>query len=210
MGRYKRTISEMIEKNCWGECYFDHFKKWLGTEKSSVNIFRYDALSWSIQIFSYDGIFEKCRTFCSFGLSHYTRELGTIGEVVLVANKGWNDIPEILSSMLFSMVTNHIPLDYGIAVAGIKKFNLTFHKKFSKVALYFTQPYAFPVEFETVDCAKTKSLGKMYLAFLISQEEYELFCQYGIEYFEHLFECHKIDPFEIQRPSLPFIVAPKH
>ncbi len=184
----------------WGECYFDHFSKFCG-DPIGRRVFEQDSAMPSIQILYYDNVFENCRVFCSLGLSHYFLELRELAEVVLVVDESWDDVPYILSNVLFFMIKEHITLGKGVSISGIRKLNPNFTKKFDKAALYFSKPQGFPTGFETVKCVGCKNAGTVYSASFISQEEHNFFCEHGADDFEERLEFKEVDPFYLRRLS---------
>lgn len=182
----------------WGECYYDHYAKFLGTPVER-QVFRKDDQSPSIQILAYDGVFKGCRVFCSLGLTHYSSEVSAVGEVVLPLDAGWEDVPSLLANVLFYIVQKPMSLGWGMSISGIDNISPEFTRAFNKTALYFTTPYGFPQDFNRVDCQT--GVGDMYLAFFISASEHAFFTTHGAEQFENLLEVHNVDPFTLQRPT---------
>ena len=64
----------------------------------------------------------------------------------------------------------------------------------NKETIYFTEPYAFPDEFLNIN----REI-KMYLAFLISEKEYDYIKKYGRDEFEDYLEENKIAIMNINR-----------
>ena len=68
----------------------------------------------------------------------------------------------ILANTLFYIINNDVKLNRGTYIEGIKNINEEFGIKHDKNAVYFTETYAFPDEFSTIN-----EEVKMCLAFFI-------------------------------------------
>lgn len=182
----------------WGECYFDHFVKFFGNPSGRM-VFEQDAASPSIQVLSFDNVFQGCRVFATLGLSHYADELGCLGEVVAPADGGWNEIPTVLANALFHMVQHRMRIARGVAVGGVGRIRPRFAMSSQKTALYLTSPFGMPTGFEDVSC--DGQIGQIYLGFLISEAELKYFAENGAEAFEDLIESKDVDPYNVMRAT---------
>lgn len=185
----------------YGELFYDHYKKFLG-EPVRRKTFRKNENMPSIQILSYENVFEGCIVFTSLGLSRYEDVLGTISEVTLVTDCAFNESDEILANILFYCIDKKIKIGRGVSISGISKINKVFFDFYKKNALYFTMPYVFPEEYERVNALGEVKKGIVYQAFFVSQEEHEFFVDNGAEVFEDLLEEKEVDPFEVNRKSV--------
>lgn len=182
----------------WGACYFDHFVRFLGPPAGRT-VFEQNSASPSIQILSFDNVFADCRVFATLGLSHYSAELGNVGEVFAPVDNCWNDLPAVLANALFYMVQHNLRLGSGIAIEGIRSIHPQFALKSQKAALYLTNPFGMPIGFETVSCGS--ETGRIYLGFLLSEAEMQYFSQNGADAFESLIESKNVDPYHLKRAS---------
>jgi hypothetical protein len=182
----------------WGACYFDHFVKFFGNPSGRM-IFEQDSASPSIQILSFDNIFEECRVFATLGLSHYADELGNTGEIVAPVDDCWQEVPVVLANALFYMVQNRMRLGRGVAIGGIGSIHQRLALSSQKSALYVTDPFGMPDGFESVPC--NERVGRVYVGFFISDSEMKYFSKHGAESFEDLIETKDIDPYNLMRSS---------
>jgi len=183
-----------------GECYLDHYEAFLG-DFTGRSVFQLDGTSPSIQILEYENVFSECMVFCSLGFSHFSpRETKQYQEIVLVADNCFDEIPSLLVNTLFFLSDRRIPLVNGLSKGGLGDLNQNFVSLCGKDALYFTDPFPFPSEFEQVKCGKI--LGYMHLAVFISQQEHMLVKEEGAATFEKLMGDREIDPFHLERESV--------
>ncbi len=183
----------------WGECYYDHFRKYLGNPTGRMIFNRDDSQPW-MQIISYDNIFGGCKAFCSFGLSHYVLQIGEIAEVFMPVDDGWDDTPSILAYSLLHLVQGDAHLGRGLAVRFADIFP-DFVSKFDKSAVYFADPFGLPEDFKHVRCGSRT--GEVYMVCYISEAEFHFREKNGTESFEELFEEKQVDVFNIKRkPSI--------
>src|SRR3954468_13643232 len=103
----------------WGERYFDHYLKYFGPIKERKIFESGDAPS--IQILTFENVFENCRTFCSLGLSHYSEEIGETAEVFVTTDDYWDAVPTIFANMLFFIVGQKMQIGWGMNVGGFEK-----------------------------------------------------------------------------------------
>src|SRR5262245_42818566 len=184
----------------WGDCFSDHFEKFLGPI-SRRSVFEIDNSQPNIQILEYDDAVEGCLVFCSFGLSIYTYHIGGVFyEVFLPVDEGWEYIPKILSGTLFTIVEHKIQFGPGFYLGGLEIIDAEFVEKFGKSALYFTPPYSVPDEFKRVPC--NNSLGSVIMGMFISTAENMYLRDEGSDHFETLLEKAEIDPYQLSRKSI--------
>jgi len=188
----------MVSQNKnWGEAFYDHMLRYLGNPVSR-EIFRQDALHPHIQVLKFDNVFPDCKVFCSLGASNYYEILGGPAEVILPCDNGWDAIGGLLANSLFYLVQNRMELGRGVGIS-LERIAMDFAQRFGKAAIYFSNPFGLPSDFNIVK--KNDEAGRMYLAFFISREEFDYFCDRGAEAFESLLERAKGDPFELHRHS---------
>ena len=181
-----------------GECFYDHLARFL-REPARQSAFSIGEHMPSIQILEYDRVFDACRVFCSFGLTHYHPELNNLCEVMLPIDAAWDAIPTLLANALNIMITRSITLVPGMALGGLETIDPHFVNQYHKHALYFSFPFDLPDGFATVDCETCS--GHVYLAAFISQSEYDYLIANGPEQFETILEAQKVDPYHLQRAS---------
>ncbi|NOK62706.1 MAG: suppressor of fused domain protein [Chloroflexi bacterium AL-W] len=182
----------------WGTCYYDHFVNYLGSPVDR-HTFEQNKNDLTIQILAFDGVFEACRVFCLLGLSHYTSELNALGEVYMVLDDGWEEVPYLLANALFFMVQQKMQLGWGISIDGIRNISPSLAQTFDKSALYLTTPFNLPDTFKHVSGAQ--KTGDMYLGVCISREEEAFLKDREAEALESVCAEKNIDPFSLRRVS---------
>ena len=183
----------------FGECYYDHFVKFFGSPCDDRSVFQQIEGLPSIQVLSFDGVFEGCRVFCSLGLSHYYPEIQNIAEVFIATDDAWDMIPELTANVLFFAVQQKMSVGRGVAISGLQSVIPEFVDQYQKEAFYLTTPFNVPRKIAQVDCDGIP--GKIYNMFPISAKEYEFFCREGAETFENVLERNKVDVLHISRKS---------
>ncbi|MBP8171913.1 MAG: suppressor of fused domain protein [Pseudomonas sp.] len=179
--------------------YYDHYQKFLGVAVDNL-IFESPALDCKIQILVYAGVFEGCITFATVGLSHYSRELGGVGEIVCVVDALEEEVPGIIFNTIKTIVLDRMELGWGIGISGNSKVAPKFVEVTSKDCVYITNPLPFPEGFSFVDgCCEGRSSLRVYLMIFISSSEYQIFCERGGEGLEHYLWEREIDPFHVMR-----------
>ncbi len=185
----------------WGELYYDHFHKFLG-QPIDRKIYQQDNFTKSIQVLVYEKVFSKCMTFCSLGLSHYSKSIQKTAEVCLVVDDAFDDSMMIFSNLLFYIVKKEFQMGWGLGIGGVKNINPNFEAKYKKAAIYITSPYPFPDDFSIIKMPQSNTqIGHVFWGFFISKMEYQYFKKYGAESFESMIEKKGIDPFSISRKS---------
>jgi hypothetical protein len=182
----------------WGECYFDHFGRFLGSP-CDRSVFERNDGSPRIQLLAYDNVFPNCRVFATLGLSHYADVLGQVGELIVPVDQRWDEVPYAVASVLFHMVGSGIALGWGVAVEGVDCILPDFARFSKKVALYITLPFGMPKEFGEVSCGE--EVGRVFVGFFITRAEFELFCDKGARVLERTLEEHRVDPYSVTRAS---------
>ncbi|MBQ3545169.1 MAG: suppressor of fused domain protein [Lachnospiraceae bacterium] len=182
-----------MEKNNIGELIMDHYEKYLG-EFEDCLIFKGDENSSSIQLLQYDNVFKDCKTYATIGLSKYADIIKDVYEVVMVVDDAMEECATILANALFYIINNNVKLNRGTYIEGIKNINEEFGIKHNKTAVYFTETYAFPDEFSTIN-----EEVKMCLAFFISEEECDYIRKFGCDKFEDYLEDNNVDIMNINR-----------
>jgi hypothetical protein len=181
-----------------GECYLDHYERFFKSP-TTRNVFEQDNNSPSIQVLAYDNVFSGCRVFASLGLSHYSEELGQVGEVIVPVDEGWDDVPFLLANSLFYMIQQRMALGWGITINCIENICPEFVNAFQKPALYFTHPFGLPTEFSEVEYDGV--FGHLYLGLFISNRELDYFLKHGAGQFEDVLQSSDIDPYNLRRPT---------
>lgn len=184
-----------------GELYYDHFSKFL-REPISREVFENSEKRPDIQILKYENVFEDCIVYNSLGLSKYEEIVGINTEVSLVVDGEFDLIRYLFAKILFSCIGIRMQMGAGMAMRGLERLDQEFVQKYSKGAIYFTEPYAFPEEYRVVHTEAGKKAGQILLAFFITEAEYEYLITYGAEKFEELLEEKNVDPFNISRESV--------
>lgn len=186
------------ERIGWGECYYDHFEKYLG-QPADRQRFQQNHTAPMLQIINYDNIFGGCRAFCSFGLSRYVEEIGEVAEVFMPVDDGWDDTPRILANVLFFMIQQRMKIGWGLTIR-FAETHPNFVTEFGKSAIYFSIPFGMSEDFNQVIC--DSQIGEVYLACYISEAERQFFLDRGAYQFELLLGEHNVDIFNIGRESI--------
>jgi hypothetical protein len=184
--------------NSWGDCYYDHYARFLGAP-AHRSIYRRDPSKPTVQLLEYEKVFSGCRVLCSLGLSHYVDELGTVAEVCAAVNGEFELIPRLLANALFYMIDAKMQIGWGLAIGGIDRIAPQFYLQYRKVAWYLTRPVNLPGDFYKVTCQRDE--GRVYMAFLLTDGEFEYFKTNGAEPLEDRLTLANIDPFELDRKS---------
>ena len=82
-------------------------------------------------------------------------------------------------------------------IDGIDNIFEGFSKQHNKVAVYFTESYVLPENFSIIE-----GKCKVYMGFLVSQNEVDYVKKYGCEQFEKLLEEKAVDVINIDRRSV--------
>ena len=191
-------MANQPEHKKWGECYYDHFEKFLG-KPSGREKFEQKPDMPMIQVIHYDNIFDNCRAFCSFGFSRYVAEVGEVAEVFMPIDEGWDTTARILADTLFQIVQRHMRIGWGMTFRFANIFP-DFTRKYGKAAIYFSNPFGVPQGFSQVQCEG--EVGSVYPACYISEAERQYFLEHGAVNFENLFEEKNVDVFQLTRPSV--------
>ncbi|MGG4147618.1 suppressor of fused domain protein [Paenibacillus algorifonticola] len=185
----------------YGELYYDHYSEFLG-QPIDREVFENNEEMPKIQILKYENVFEECLVFNTLGFSKYEEVVGNNIEVSMVVNGGFNKTAYILANVLFYCIGKQIKIGRGTAINGIESIEKSFVQKYNKSAVYFTEPFAFPEEYNYLNSENENTNGEILLAFFISQSEYDYFIKYGTEKFEELLEENDVDPFNVSRKSI--------
>ncbi|MGL6077094.1 MAG: suppressor of fused domain protein [Fimbriiglobus sp.] len=181
----------------WGEAYLDHYERCFG-DFTKREVFQPHQEGPVIQVLSYDNVMRGCRVYASIGLTHYSGEVGSIGEA-LVCTSPSDDWPVILASSLFYLVQSRMDLGWGMVVGGVDAVAPFFCGKYDKSALYFSLPTLFPEHVRVV--RRGHLTGMLYLVTPITTAERAYFTKYGAAEFEQLLARSGVDILEIDRPS---------
>ena len=98
---------------------------------------------------------------------------------------------------IFYVMSNKMNFGRGVLIDGIDNVFEGFSKQHNKVAVYFTGSYVFPEDFSLIE-----EKCKIYMVFLVSQNEVDYVKKYGCEQFEELLEEKEIDVININRKSV--------
>jgi len=183
----------------WHSCYYDHFTAFLGKPIAATEFTHANHDSFPIDIYTFDGSFEGCRSFCTFGLTKYRSALHTTCEVYLPVDDGWEDIPRILANLLDYLVYQRRPIRAGRCISGIENINRGFVETYGKSAMYFATPFGLPDGFNTFCCDEHH--GQVYMACFISPQEHTFLVEHGPAQFEALLVEKDVDALHLRRPS---------
>jgi len=181
-----------------GECYLNHYEHFFGQFKERA-IFRQNDQSPSIQILSYEKIFQGCMGFCTLGLTSYQEEVNRLAEIFLAVDDGWTQTPFLLAHTLFYIIQRRMTIGQGVSIGGIENIDPDFCRHYQKSALYITWPFGLPEDFTKIQC--DHSAGNIFMAFYISKAEHDFFKRYGAKEFESLLENESIDVLHLLRKS---------
>lgn len=181
----------------WGEAYFDHYQRCFGNVAARA-VFAPHSPGPAIQVLAYDNVIQGCRVYASLGLTHYSEEVGSIGEAIVCTNPD-DEWPYILASSLFYLVNSRMQLGWGMIVGGVEIVAPDFVDWYKKPALYFSLPTLFPDYVRRV--RQGAAVGKLYLITPITQPERDYFTKHGATEFERLLESSRVDTLELDRPS---------
>lgn len=181
--------------NNYGELYLDHYYKYFGdwTRLSTVEDL---GTGNKMQLINYERVFESCVLVNTLGISKYKEITGENVEVTLVSDKDFEGTVRMFGEIMMFAVERGLRLVRGTAISGVGNLDRNFEDKYNKSALYITDHFGLPEGYWNVG-----EQGKMVLAILISQEEYEYVVSEGPEKFESRLEESGGDPFEIGRKS---------
>lgn len=182
-----------MENNNIGEEILNHYEKFLGIFEQR-RVFKSNENVPSIQLLQYGNIFEGCKTYASFGLSKFSELINNTCEVILAVDDDYQKSAFILANVLFYIIENKLNFGRGTYIEGIENIDKEFVDRHRKNAVYFTETNVFPDEFSDIN-----GIAKMYLAFFISQEEYNFIKNYGCEKFEDYLEKNEIDIMDLNR-----------
>jgi hypothetical protein len=186
----------------WGDCYFDHFGRYFRAPVAR-EVFAQasdEPDPPTIQILSYDNVFEGCRLFASLGLTHYAETVGEVAEIIVLADDAWEQIPGLMANVLFYMVQERMRIGWGMAIARLDNVDGAFTRRFGKSALYITRPFGLPKGAEEVTCGGQR--GSVYLGVFLEEAEYRLLLDHGAERLEAVLEASAVDPYHLTRASV--------
>jgi hypothetical protein len=187
-----------VLENPWGERYLDRYEKYFGSIKEYETYTPVEGKP-SLQVFFYDNVVEDCKTIVTFGLSHYSVDIGMVTEIVCPISDAWYAVSFLLAAALSSIIKNKVPIGRGVCIDGITQNMPNFASNFNKDAIYFTSPFDFPKELQHL--TYEKSSGHLLLAVLISRAEYLYIRQHGVDAFESLLEQSEADVYDLARAS---------
>ena len=185
----------------WAGTYFDHYEKFFN-KASSREVFEIDGFDRKVQILAYKNVYSGCITFASIGLASFSPVIGTVAELIVTVDDGWDDISKIIAETINYIVNKPMRIGWGLSVSGEKNISPLFAEKYNKDALYVTHPMGLPGEFYSVVKPKSNIVGEIYMGVFISSQENELFKKIGAEKFEKIMEESNVDPFHVSRNSI--------
>lgn len=181
-----------------GEIFLGHYEKYLGDFFERI-VYRKNDEWPAIQLLKYRNVFEGCITYATLGVSHYREVLKNNCEIVMVVDDSFDECANLLANALFYVIERQFEFGRGIVIGGIENINKEFASRCHKSALYFTETYSFPDDFSYISDDK---IGKIYMAFLISNSEHEFINEKGADKFEELLEASECDIFDVNRESI--------
>lgn len=185
-----------MDKNNQGELILEHYDRYLGKFQES-KVYRINESLPSIQLLKYNNCVEGCVTYATIGLTHYSESVNNNCEVVMVVDGCHDECAGMLANILFCAAEGRMEIRSGTVIGGIDRLDKEFLAGHKKNALYFSEAYPFPDEFADID-----NNVKMYMAFFISQQEYDFIMTNGAEKFEELLENMECDVFATDRESV--------
>jgi len=181
----------------WADLYRHHFVQYFG-KPFDVQRFQKDKDSPALHLGIFDRAYPHYRIFASFGLSNYRDAVQDLGEVILLADAAWQQVPLLFVNSLFYMIERRIPLGSRFAIGGIENLDPAFADHFDKVALYYTVADGFPEGFERL--AWNNEVGLIYQAISISASELDFLHRQGAAAFEERFKAQDADLCSLRRP----------
>jgi hypothetical protein len=185
----------------WDRCYRRHFGTYLG-KPFDVQTYRPDADSPPLQVAIFDRRYPGVRVFASVGLTAYASDVKETGEVVVLADHGWKEVPFLFVNALLCITRNRIPLASRFAVGGVANLAPEFADQYDKAALYFALADGFDPGFEKVEC--DGGVGLVFEAQFISEAEEDFLKRSGAEALEEKLRAQQAvsaNPSSLLRPS---------
>jgi hypothetical protein len=182
----------------WADLYRHHFIQYF-RKPFDVQRFQPDADRPPVHLAIFDQAYPNYRVFASLGVTNYRDDVEDLGEVILLAETAWREMPLLFMNSLFFMIHQRIPLGSRFHISGVDKLAPAFAEHFDKSALYFTIADGFPEGFERL--AWNNDVGLVYQAIFISPEEEDFIKRHGASEFEQRFKAQDADLCSIRRPS---------
>jgi hypothetical protein len=182
----------------WSDLYQHHFKQYFG-KPFDVQRFQQDADSPALQLAIYDRPYRHYRIFASLGLCNNRTAVQDLGEVILLADAAWREVPVLFINSLFYVIQRRIALGSKFAIGGIDNLDAAFAEHFDKAAIYYTIADGFPEGFERL--AWNNEVGLVYQAIFISAAEQDFIKRQGAAVFEERFKAQDADLCSLRRPS---------
>lgn len=165
----------------WIVRYDQHFARHFG-KPFDRETYHPDTAGPPLQIVTYDLPSRKHRIFASLGLTEYVAEIKDVGEVIVLTDDAWKDVPYLLVNALFFMIRQRIRLGSRFAIGGVEALLPDFAEQFDKSAIYFTPASGFAAGFERV--AMAEQMGSVYQGLFISDAENALLVGFGADELE--------------------------
>ena len=115
----------------------------------------------------------------------------------MATDSDYDQCAEIFMNAIFYVVSNKMNFGRGVLIDGIDNIFEGFSKQHNKAAVYFTESYVLPESFSIIE-----GKCKVYMGFLVSQNEVDYVKKYGYEQFEELLEEKNVDVINIDRKSV--------
>jgi hypothetical protein len=181
----------------WTDLYRHHLVQYFG-KPFDVQRFQKDADHPPLHLAIFDRPYRNYRIFASLGLSDYRDAVQDLGEVILLADDAWREVPTLFINSLYYMIERRIPLGSRFAIGGVDNLAPEFAEHFDKVALFYTIADGFPEGFERL--AWDHEVGLVYQAIFISGSELDFLRRQGAVAFEERFRAQDADLCSLQRP----------
>jgi hypothetical protein len=182
----------------WADLYRHHFQQYFG-KPFDVQRFQQDEECPPLHLAIFDQRYPGYRIFASLGLTNYRDAVKDLGEVILLADAAWKDIPVLFVNSLFYLIRRRIPLGSRFAIGGIDNLDPGFAEYFDKAALYYMVADGFPEGFERL--AWNNEIGLVYQGIFISTAELDFINRQGAVTFEERFKAQDADLCSLRRPS---------
>ena len=115
----------------------------------------------------------------------------------MATDSEYDQCAEIFMNAIFYVLSNKMNFGRGVLIDGIDNIFEGFSKQHNKAAVYFTESYVLPEIFSIIE-----GKCKVYMGFLVSQNEVDYVKKYGCEQFEKLLEEKAVDVINIDRRSV--------
>jgi hypothetical protein len=184
----------------WGEIFYDHYVSHFRDPVGRA-IVQHQDVPGVLQVLVFKGVLPDRLLFASLGLSRYAYAVKTRAEVVLAADQGFDDVPGILSEVLYHLVASQRELQPGIAVGGLPEVSPAFAQTYDKEALYLSAPRGLPEAALTVRSPQGEE-ARLLMGSFLSAREFDFHGEKGAQELEQLFQARAVDLSAVGRPSV--------